>query len=253
MNFLRQKIWFFSVIQCALCVLLIQGFGVPKYIRFSRNHLFVEAPRGNDGSVTSSMKGDSTPHSIGMIDYIRNRTDLTIMSDHKGIPITVDRMLATKPLRSELMARPGPGGRSLTYLSGDSVTRNLNDIFGFNQWNLQILRSEQTVCTEVENPRGGKMWHVLYSTHVRITHKPSGCFREDIGCGDLMDRNLVAAIQNAVKASVTDAMKRAARHFGDKLGNSLYDSEFNIQNAPLTLSEALDLYDEEYSETKLGR
>ena len=27
------------------------------------------------------------------------------------------------------------------------------------------------------------------------------------------------AIAHAMKASVTDAMKRAARHFGDKLGN----------------------------------
>jgi DNA repair and recombination protein RAD52 len=27
------------------------------------------------------------------------------------------------------------------------------------------------------------------------------------------------AIANALKASITDAMKRAARHFGDKLGN----------------------------------
>ena len=74
---------------------------------------------------------------------------------------------------------------------------------------------------------------------------PSGCFREDIGCGDVLDRSLVVAAQNAVKASITDAMKRAARHFGDKLGNSLYDSEFNIKNAPKTLREAFELYDRE--------
>jgi recombination DNA repair RAD52 pathway protein len=27
------------------------------------------------------------------------------------------------------------------------------------------------------------------------------------------------AVAHALKASITDAMKRAARHFGDKLGN----------------------------------
>jgi hypothetical protein len=31
-------------------------------------------------------------------------------------------MLATKPLKGELMTRKGPANRNLTYLSGDSVT-----------------------------------------------------------------------------------------------------------------------------------
>jgi DNA recombination protein Rad52 len=180
-------------------------------------------------------------------DYVRDASDYSIMLDHNRIPITIDRMLATKPLQGDCMTRPGPGGRELTYMSGDAVTRNLNMIFGYNQWSLHIIKSEKTVCIEVDNPRasGTKLWHVSYSAHVRITHIPSGCYREDIGCGDVMDRSLVVADQNAVKASITDAMKRTARHFGDKLGNSLYDSEFNIRNAPKSLREALDLYDRE--------
>ena len=180
-------------------------------------------------------------------DYVRDPNDYSVMLDHNKIPITVDRMLATKPLQGDCMTRPGPGGRELTYMSGDAVTRNLNMIFGYNQWSLHIIKSEKTVCIEVDNPRasGSKLWHVSYSAHVRITHLPSGCYREDIGCGDVMDRSLVVADQNAVKASITDAMKRTARHFGDKLGNSLYDSEFNIRNAPKSLREALDLYDRE--------
>lgn len=233
----------------AFCIVLARGFAVQRFSLFARSPLFATTPRRSNDAVVVGSDVSSTE----TIDYIRNPIDHSILSDHEGIPITVDRMLATKPLRSDLMTRPGPGGRPLTYLSGDSVTRSLNDIFGYNQWNLQILRSDQTFSGEVDNPRGGKIWHVLYSTHVRITHLPSGCFREDIGCGDVMDRSVVVASQNAVKASVTDAMKRAARHFGDKLGNSLYDSEFNIQNAPRTLSEALDMYDEERSQAKFGR
>jgi DNA recombination protein Rad52 len=240
----QQRSFLSLTLQWSFCILLTRGFSVPPFRYRRRTPLFAAAPRRIDVNDDPS---------TGTIDYIRNPVDHSILSDHEGVPITVDRMLATKPLRSDLMTRPGPGGRPLTYLSGDSVTRNLNDIFGFNQWNLQILRSDQIVCTEVENPRGGKQWHVLYSTHVRITHLPSGCFREDIGCGDVMDRSVVVASQNAVKASVTDAMKRAARHFGDKLGNSLYDSEFNIQNAPGTLAEALDMYDEERAQAKFGR
>lgn len=77
------------------------------------------------------------------IDYLFNPVDKTILMDHKGLPVTVDRMLATKPLKGELSTRPGPGNRKLLYLSGDSVTRTLNDIFGFDGWNLDIRRVEQ--------------------------------------------------------------------------------------------------------------
>lgn len=207
---------------------------------------------GNKRSNSRDSNVDDTPPIIERIqplpsDYVRDASDYSIMLDHNRIPITIDRILATKPLQGDCMTRPGPGGRELTYMSGDAVTRNLNMIFGYNQWSFHIIKSDKTVCIEVDNPRasGIKLWHVSYSAHVRITHIPSGCYREDIGCGDVMDRSLVVADQNAVKASITDAMKRTARHFGDKLGNSLYDSEFNIRNAPKSLREALDLYDRE--------
>jgi DNA recombination protein Rad52 len=212
----------------------------------------------NKGQPTTSLLGSTADkkssgrdiivdESIGAPDYVRDPSDYSVLQDHNRKPITIDRMLATKPLQGDCMTRPGPGGRELTYMSGDAVTRNLNLIFGYNQWSLHIIKSEKSVCIEVDNPRasGSKLWHVSYSAHVRITHLPSGCYREDIGCGDVIDRSLVVADQNAVKASITDAMKRAARHFGDKLGNSLYDSEFNIRNAPKTLREAFDLYDRE--------
>jgi hypothetical protein len=78
------------------------------------------------------------------VEWVRN-TDGTLLIDHRGNPITVDRMLATKPLRGELSTRPGPGNRKLTYLSGEGVTRTLNDIFGFDGWNLDIKRTQREV------------------------------------------------------------------------------------------------------------
>lgn len=62
-------------------------------------------------------------------------------------------------------------------------------------------------------------YHVAYTAFVRVTHRRSGAFKEDCGAGDAIDKQLGTAVSNALKASVTDAMKRAARHFGDKLGN----------------------------------
>lgn len=78
------------------------------------------------------------------VEWVRN-TDGTLLIDHCGRPITVDRILATKPLRGELSSRPGPGNRKLTYLSGEGVTRTLNDIFGFDGWNLDIKNTQREV------------------------------------------------------------------------------------------------------------
>lgn len=51
---------------------------------------------------------------------------------------------------------------------------------------------------------------------------------------------------------MTDAMKRAARHFGEKLGNSLYHDGFNANNAPPTLKEALDMLDIDRANSRFG-
>lgn len=157
-------------------------------------------------------------------------------------------MLSTKPLRHELATRPGPGNRKLTYLSGDSVTRTLNDIFGFDGWCLEVKETKREACEKDQKGR----YNVSYTSTVRLTHRISGAFKEDCGAGDAIDRSLGTAVSNALKGSVTDAMKRAARHFGDKLGNSLYESKFSMNNAPRTLTDALNQYDIDRAKTKFG-
>ena len=124
-------------------------------------------------------------------------------------------MLATRPLRNELQTRPGPGNRKLVYLSGDSVTRTLNDVFGFDGWSLEVKKSERQDFTKDSKGR----YHVAYISTVRVTHRRSGAFKEDCGAGDSIDKSLGTATSHALKASITDALKRAVRHFGDKLGN----------------------------------
>jgi hypothetical protein len=62
------------------------------------------------------------------VEWVRNPTDGSVLLDHKGNPISVNRILATKPLRGELSTRPGPGNKKLTYISGQGVSRTLNDI-----------------------------------------------------------------------------------------------------------------------------
>jgi len=151
------------------------------------------------------------------IEWVYNPSDGSVLLDHKGNPISVDKLLSTKPLRHELSSRPGPGGKKLTYISGEGVSRTLNDIFGFDGWNLDITKVQREECLKDK----GK-YTVVYTAMVRLTHKKSGTYKEDCGAGDSTDKCFATAVAHAMKGSITDAMKRAARHFGDKLGNCEY-------------------------------
>jgi recombination DNA repair RAD52 pathway protein len=269
--------------------------------------------RGNDSTVDLYDDNDD----YGAF-YCRDPiNDFSMLRDAAGQAVTVSRLLRTKPLQCEISKRAGPGNKSILYLSGESVTRTLNAIFGVMGWNLTILKSEllpgmpyqhplptagstsgsthptsmaasSNAATATTNSRPmthnssnapvASKWYVAYQTHVRLTvvarsnrqyrdmgnshgprHKeyhmqfsepntdkaspPSQfirtAFREDMGAGDAVDRNLATACAHALKASITDALKRAARHFGDKLGNSLYDGKFQLKSAPKSIHEAL--------------
>ena len=60
------------------------------------------------------------------------------------------------------------------------------------------------------------------SCRVRVSLK-DGAFHDDIGYGIAENqKSKAAALEKAKKESVTDAIKRALRQFGDRLGNCTY-------------------------------
>jgi DNA recombination protein Rad52 len=175
--------------------------------------------------------------------YVRNPCDGAILSDHNGNPVSIGKMLATRPLRGEISTRMGASNRKMPYLSGEQVSRSLNDIFGYDGWDLTVLRVQR----EEQLKEHGK-YTVCYAAHVRVTIRASGAFREDWGTREATDKNFGKAIDTALKGSVTDALKRAAKHFGDKLGNDIG----TLNTAPTTLQQALDAYDIAQANTKFG-
>ena len=101
--------------------------------------------------VTTATTMSSTPNLVPpnkAVEYVYNPSDGSVLLDHNGRPISVDKLLATKPLRGELSTRPGPGNKKLTYISGDGVSRTLNDIFGFDGWNLDITKVQKEECVQ---------------------------------------------------------------------------------------------------------
>jgi DNA repair and recombination protein RAD52 len=64
------------------------------------------------------------------------------------------------------------------------------------------------------------------SSVVRVTLK-DGSYHEDCGYGSIEHcRQKAAAFEKAKKESVTDALKRTLRHFGNALGNCVYSKEY---------------------------
>jgi DNA recombination protein Rad52 len=149
--------------------------------------------------------------------YVHDASTGQSMLDGHGKPITIEHYLSSKPLRKDLSTRPGPGNRQLTYMSGDVVTRTLNEAFGHNGWSVET-KSQSQIGSVEKDDRG--RYQIHYKTTARITLAHSGVFREDVGFGDSIDKDFGTASSHAAKSSMTDAMKRAARHFGEKLGNS---------------------------------
>ena len=171
-----------------------------------------------------------------------------LLSKKQQQPISVDKFLSTKPLRSEVSTRKGPGGMKLSYMGGDVITKTLNEAFGYDGWSLEV--KDKTQLDPIKDDKG--RYHVAFTATVRITHRRTGAFREDCGAGDAIDKSLASASGNALKGAVTDAMKRAARHFGEKLGNSLYHDDFNVNKAPTNLKDACDMLDIERANGRFG-
>eukprot|EP00984_Skeletonema_dohrnii_P006794 scaffold2425_cov76-Skeletonema_dohrnii-CCMP3373.AAC.10 len=136
----------------------------------------------------------------------------------------------------------------LSYMGGDVITKTLNEAFGYDGWSLEV--KEKTQLDPMKDDKG--RYIVAFTATVRITHLRTGAFREDCGAGDAIDRSLASASGNALKGAVTDAMKRAARHFGEKLGNSLYHDDFSVNKAPNTLKDACDMLDLERAKGRFG-
>ena len=90
------------------------------------------------------------------------------------------------------------------------------------------------LCEKDERGR----WNVGYLARVRVTLL-NGVSHEDCGSGEGIDNSKVKAHERALKSAITDAMKRAARHFGERLGNALYVKGNGYRTAPMTNKDAL--------------
>ena len=161
--------------------------------------------------------------------------DAAIVSEHDilwdGLPPAVTNALG-QPLDPALVSqRKGRAGRVFDYLEGHVVIDQANRIFGYGGWGYELvsdvtLRRIETVDTKT----GEVAVSQAYSAPVRVT--VAGALpRTDTGVHPVVEDTLDGH-DTAIKAAVTDGMKRAFRSFGVQFGNGFYGGQQPASAAP---------------------
>ena len=123
-------------------------------------------------------------------------------------------------------------GRKLSYIEGWYSISEANRIFGFDGWNRETLDSR---CVLTRENRGSFL--AVYTAKVRITVQADGVtiVREGHGSGEGRGSSPGEVHDTALKASETDATKRALATFGKPFGLELYrkDRIPAVQSVPM--------------------
>ena len=125
--------------------------------------------------------------------------------------------------------RRGEGGKMLAYAEGHEVINLMNWIFRWDRWNSKVV---SFVTDYAEAGNGGK-WSVGVAATVRVSvlvseeGKAREVSHEDTGYGTMDNGpSRGKAMEKCRKEAVTDALKRAARQFGNATGGCLYNKEY---------------------------
>jgi DNA recombination protein Rad52 len=113
-------------------------------------------------------------------------------------------------------------GRTLSYVEGWFVIQEANRIFGFDGWDRQMVHFER--CFERRSQEGFVCGYVA-RVAIRVRAGTIEIVREGTGFGQAAAERLADAHERALKASETDATKRALATFGSRFGLMLYDKD----------------------------
>ena len=185
-----------------------------------------------NGSANGVHKDTAPVSSTGQAIAARNgnghKPDAAIVSEHEllwdGLSPAVTQALG-QPLDPELVSqRKGRGGKSFDYLEGHAVIDQANLIFGYGGWGYELAGDVTLRRVETVNPQTGEVKvEQGYSAPVRVS--VAGALpRTDIGVHPVAEDNFDGH-DTAMKAAVTDGMKRAFRSFGVQFGNGFYGDQ----------------------------
>lgn len=137
-------------------------------------------------------------------------------------------------------ARVLSDGKGMSHLSQQDVTAHLNRMFGFGNYDTEIISLELVF----EQPRDEKAtrFDVCYRARVRLTIRnmqgETVAIYEDVSTGTAQNQKRGDGHDLASKTSVSLAKKRCAINLGDQFGLSLYNKG---QIAPLVAPNGVTL------------
>jgi recombination DNA repair RAD52 pathway protein len=135
-----------------------------------------------------------------------------------------------RPLNGSRVAKRTQGGKQLSYLEAWDVKAHLTRVFGFGNWDLEMLDYHYVASREYESDKNKPMVEVIYSARMQLTIRdPQGrtvCRHSEAAVGSASGPATMLGEHhdNAVKQAASDALKRCAINMGSQFGLSLYDN-----------------------------
>jgi DNA recombination protein Rad52 len=113
------------------------------------------------------------------------------------------------------------------YFETFHVIDEANRIFGYDGWSYTVTRLNKVYELAGVDKWGKEQWNIGFEAIVKVTLIGANgtVTREDVGVGENSQSSYMKAYDTASKASVSDALKRALRTFGNQFGNALYDKD----------------------------
>lgn len=112
----------------------------------------------------------------------------------------------------------------LSYIKGDYAIATANRIFGFGKWGYRVTSRTHEVC---KDEKKGEIEY--YTADVELLVAGSMFPFPGDGVGIVTAPYTVEMHEKARKEAVTDALKRALRHYGDQFGLSLYNEDNYVE------------------------
>lgn len=141
-----------------------------------------------------------------------------------------------KPLNPNRVEKRSQAGRNLSYLAAWEVKAHLIRIFGFGNWDAEVLSADLAF----ESEKDGK-WNVGYKVILRLHIQWLGCTYTEAAIGSATLPQRGEAHDMAIKTAESDALKRAAINLGTQFGLSLYDNGSLKDVVGRTLDRSIDL------------
>lgn len=157
----------------------------------------------------------------------------------------------TKPLNSTRVAKRSQGGKQLAYLESWDVRAHLIRIFGYGNFDLELLDCQHVTTREYTSsgdkatPMVEPMWFARMQLTVRDPEGHTLCTYTEaaVGSASAPATMLGEAHDNALKTAESDALKRCAINLGTQFGLSLYDngSTKDVVKGTLVVPEAAEV------------